>query len=128
MKDGIIPILLLISVIVATVMFSNKINGKTDDVDKMEKALAGTHNFIAPGSNISFQNVPNKNELHFWARLALAPSYLTNKADRFDTVLTICNTDKCDSIKMLLKTNNRNTLWQNNDDQYCYFLTTSHLP
>lgn len=126
MKDGIIPILLLISVIVSAAMFSSKISGKPDDVDKMEHALLGAKHFIAPGSNLSFQNVPNRTELYFWARFALTPNYLVGKVGAFDTLLTICRTEECDTIKTSLKNSGRNTLWQNNDDQYCYFLTTTH--
>ena len=126
MKDGIIPILLLLSIIVSGFMYSNKISSKTDDVDKMQQALKGAHAYITPGSNISFQNLPKKIELHFWARLALTPNYLTDKADRFDTILTVCNKDQCDSIAIELLQNKRHALWQNRDDQYCYILTTTH--
>lgn len=126
MKDGIIPILILISISVAAVMFNNKIDSKTDDVDKMENALKGVHTFLKPGSNISFQNGANKAELHFWARLALTPNYLANKPHSFDTLLTVCSKEQYDSMNNDLQKNNRYILWQNKDDQYCYILTTTH--
>lgn len=126
MKDGIIPILILISISVAAVMFNSKNNRKTDDIDKMGTALNGVQAFLKPGSNISFQNGAQKAELHFWARLVLTPNYLANKPDSFDTLLTVCSKEQYDSMNNDLQKNNRHILWQNKDDQYCYILTATH--
>ncbi len=124
MKEGIIPILVLLSVLLATAMFNNKINSQKDDVDKMEQALKGAKAILPAGTNISFRNIPVKNEQQFWARYTLAPCYMAFTKHNFDTVLTICQRQLGDSVNNDLTRQQHTTLWSNKDDQYCYYLTT----
>lgn len=125
MKEAIIPILIVVAIVAAIVLYNDKIKTQHDDIDKMKTALAGAKNIIKPGSGITLQNIPVKNEIHFWARYALSPNYLSVHTHQFDTVLTIVNVNTCDSIQNTLLTNSRKMLWQQKDEQYCYFLTCS---
>ena len=124
MKEGIIPILIVVAIATAIVLYNGKIKTQTDDIDKMESALSGAQKMITPGSHITVQSIPVKNEIHFWSRYVLAPSYVAYRTNNFDTVLTITGNSFCDSMQNAL--GNRKMLWRNKDQQYCYFLTCAH--
>lgn len=123
MKEKMMPLLMLLAMIMATVMFYNKWHDGHDDLDAMQQALAGAQRYIKPGSSMTFENAPIKNELHFAARYWLTPSYLAFHAHTFDTVLSVYPLKVKDSITQAYTTANRKTLWQYADKEYCYMLT-----
>ena len=124
MKEGIIPILLIIAAVVSAAVFSNKINRQSDGLDKLEVSLSGARKHIAPGSHITLRCDPPKNELFFWVRYTLAPNYVALRAHTYDTVLTIGDNSTLGHILHDIDSSKRKLLWQNNDGLYCYFLTS----
>ncbi len=125
MGQGCIPILIVLSVTTATVMYSNKIHHDDDDIDKIQRALAGIYNVIPVNADLNFRNIGVDPAVYQQIRYILAPAYLSVHAHNYDTVLSVCSIYAVDSALQATAAGQK-LLWQSRDDRYYYFLTSSH--
>jgi hypothetical protein len=118
-------IILLVSIIVAALLFQSKAANTSDDVDRLGTGLTGIEEHLAPGANIYLQATEHREMLLFPLSYCLVPRTAANNDTRLDTILTIAKTTDSDSlISAMLK--GRKLLWHNSDSQYHYFLSTTH--
>lgn len=130
MKGVTVILLLLLSVIAATLLHSYKISHKVNEneidaqIAQLDKSLTGIEKNIAPNTNIYYRHINAKGEFYAWACYLLAPT-VCFKSGLCDTVLTINTLPDNDSINHSILYN-RKILWQNKDNNYHYILTCSN--
>ncbi len=122
MKIRFQSILLLIAFIVVSFLFYNRINKEQDETDKLNKGLSGLETIIPINGNITIKLINTKVELWCWARYLLGPRYIASKTNNYDSVLTIGTINLKDSLYNAYSKDLK-IIWQNSDDQYCYFLS-----
>ena len=115
-------IILLFAIGIVAFLFYIRINKEQDETDKLSKSLSGLEKMIPINGNITIKLVNTKVELWCWARYLFAPRYIASKTNNYDSVLTIGTLNLKDSLMNVYNTN-RKIIWQNSDDQYCYFLS-----
>ena len=123
MKEKMIPLLLLTAIVAATMLFAAREQHTTEQLDKMQATLQPVNKMVPESAAISFQNIPVNNELHFFARYTLAPRYLPFHKQVCDTLLTICEPGKKDSIAAAYTAERRRIVWQASEDGNVYLLT-----
>lgn len=122
---GIYSVILLASIIIASLLFQSKAADTVDDVDVFHKGLAGIEKHLAAGANVYLQATDRREMLVFPVSYNLVPAQAANNDRGLDTILTIAKTTDSDSIiNAMLK--GRKIIWNNRDSQYYYFLSSGH--
>jgi hypothetical protein len=120
--------LIITTITIATILHAVKINGETDDMDKMSLALKGIEKVLPATANISIQSLGGPDNRWFYCRYLLVPRHcvlyrpVLDSSRKFDTLLTITSFDASDSIVHTI-TDYRKIIWENKDKQYKYYLT-----
>jgi hypothetical protein len=126
MKHTVIPLLLLIAIIIATILHSYRKNTYPieDSFDRLSAGLNNIDRVLPLKTNISIYPVGVPTEVFLFSSYLLAPRCSRgNKNIKLDTVLSICPVGTPDSI--LHTTMKKKILWSNKDDQYQYYLTSN---
>lgn len=126
MKERMIPLLLLTAIVAATILFMARQHADVTPMDRMSAKLQPISRLVPESSAISFQNQPIRNELHFYARYWLAPRYLPFHKTISDTLLTVCDADKADSLKTAYIAEHRRPVWTATEDGLVYLLTVKN--
>jgi hypothetical protein len=131
MKGVTVTLLLLLSVLAATLLHNYKINHQVQanyveiEIELLQKGIAGIEKTIPPNTNIYYRQINAKVEIYVWTCYLLAPPIACFSANPCDTVLTVNTLPENDSINHSI-IYNRKILWQNKDNNYHYILTCSN--
>ncbi|OSZ78115.1 hypothetical protein CAP35_07580 [Chitinophagaceae bacterium IBVUCB1] len=124
MKPVVIILFIAVTVGVSAYYFDKRISTQTDEIDVIERSLAGTSAFIHANSTIEFAGQKDMVQLFSIARYALAPALIKPYTTGSDTLLAIQKKEQNDSLVNTLTTS-RQIIWQTNDSLYTYTLSVT---
>lgn len=124
MKGYILFLLILLSIIISTLLYTNNFyNKKSDKMDGMATALSTMKKRIPAHNNYSYRGEPGDVDAYSFARYLLAPQYLSIDPNvQFDTTLVIQYIKPLDS-NLTLFVQSQHIIWHEEDTVYSYTLT-----
>jgi hypothetical protein len=123
LKAAVVYVLLLASVVIATIAFRNKVNSTENEIGQFQKSVRGASAFLPPKAIISFKATEKPVELLIWTRDALFPRRIDRIEEtvQHDTTLLIIPHNSEDSLKTQILNTDR-IIWQLKDERYEYYL------
>lgn len=123
MKPLFIIAFIIVAIGISAYYYNKRVSAEVTEIDLIKTSLSGTRGFIHPGSKLAFCAPKEAYQLLSITRFLLAPSFVAEKNNDADTLLSIQYTNAPDSdITVLI--DNRNTIWANTDSLYTYNLST----
>jgi len=124
-KEKLVPILVFIGVIAATITFHGKASTSYHAIDGMKEGLKSVLDNTPPGSNFSFKYIGDTSQATYalmFMRYILAPRHISNNGSEYDTALIMCDERVYDRAKHYIE-DNRKVLSKVNHKRF-YFLAT----
>src|SRR4051794_37772961 len=106
---------LLIAVIAASVLHQRKSSESNEEknIDDLAEGLKGIESLLPVTTDFSLRLAPANTTAYLWCRYLLAPRYCSmDPKDNYDTVLSVCDIGKADSMAAGF-TGNSKIIWQN---------------
>ena len=125
MKDRIVTILIILTVIITTMIYNDRIHEGLDSIDKLEAGLGEIKNLTDDGANISYLYINDTTNFlysYLWNRYVLAPRHLSPNASDFDTLLTVCSVSRLNK-ETLDRIGRKKILWKRQFESYVFFLS-----
>lgn len=125
MKGTVVITALVLSVIVSAILFYDKYQDVSDDIDLIEQGLSEVNKTIPVQTTLGYQSFPNDIEVFGKARYACTPHTITLCSEQpdLDTIITIHKVGEPDSLLKLFLTD-RHILYQQADNKFSYYITT----
>ena len=114
MKHAAVLILIGLSLAVAMLLHSYKIERPHGDIDKLKAGLRGVEKYMPKNAHIGWMG---DNDIFQRVRYILAPRFLDLKNTTADTLLVIKHINDTPIVSGKI-------IWQNADDTHQYFLVT----
>jgi len=122
MKPAFIIAFICAAVAISAYYYNKRVSTEVTEIDLIKNSLSGTRAFIHSGSSIAFTCPPNAYQLLSITRFVLAPSFIEEKKNDADTLLSVQYSNAKDNdITAII--NSRSTIWHTEDSLYTYNLS-----
>lgn len=122
MKPAFVIAFICAAVAISAYYYNKRVSTEVTEIDLIKNSLSGTKRFIHPGSSIAFCAPKEAYQLLSISRFVLAPSFIEEKNNNADTLLSV-QYSKAQDSNITAIINSRSTIWQTEDSLYTYNLS-----
>ncbi len=122
MKSAFIIAFICTVVAISAYYYNKRVSTEVTEIDLIKNSLAGTKRFIHPGSSITFCAPKEAYQLLSITRFVLAPSFIDERKNDADTLLSV-QYSKAQDSSITAIINSRSTIWHAEDSLYTYNLS-----
>ena len=122
MKPAFVIAFICAVVAISAYYYNKRVSTEVTEIDLIKNSLSGTRAFIHSGSSIAFTCPKNAYQLLSITRFVLAPSFIAERKNDADTLLSV-QYSKAQDTSITAIINIRNTLWHAEDSLYTYNLS-----
>ncbi len=122
MKPAFVIAFICAVVAISAYYYNKRVSTEVTEIDLIKNSLSGTRAFIHSGSSIAFTCPKNAYQLLSITRFVLAPSFIVERKNDADTLLSV-QYSKAQDTSITAIINSRNTIWHTEDSLYTYNLS-----